>query len=171
MRSAEWLLSLVTTPERAAAMTGDLAETDSPVLPIFVSLLMHRLMDWRVGVLGIAGFVAQLVLGAIPPRFIARWGGTHELLTVPVVLGLKMWFLVLMFAIGWCFEKLRPGGGLAASCALLIVNCVLIFYALPWGHRSLLQIFSLMTHFSGYVLLAMVGAIVARRRSLAVKRA
>ena len=170
MLEAEWILSLVAEPERAAALAGDLAETDSPALPVFLSLLMHRLMDWRVGALGIAGFVAQIVLGAVPPRFIARWG-THELLTVPVVLGLKMWFLVLMFAIGWCFEKLRHGGGLAASCVLLIVNCLLIFYALSWGHRSLLQIFSLMTHFSGYVLLAMVGAIVARRRSLPVKRA
>jgi hypothetical protein len=171
MRKAEWILSLVAEPERAAALAGDLAETDSPVLPVFFSLFMHRLMDWRVGVLAIAGFVAQIVLGAVPPRFIARWGGTHELLTAPVVLGLKMWFLVLMFAIGWCFEKLRRGGGLAASCALLIVNCLLIFYAFSWAHRSLLQILSLTTHFSGYVLLAMVGAIVARRRSLAVKRA
>ena len=100
---AEWILSLATTPERAAATVGDLLERPSgfrlSVLRTFASLVIDGLAasPLRVAGLALVGFVAQYILFlvfALHPRVLTL--RMNESLNAS-------WFLIV-----WASSRMTP---------------------------------------------------------------
>ncbi|MGD1068557.1 MAG: hypothetical protein ABSB15_00325 [Bryobacteraceae bacterium] len=131
---AEWILSLATTPERAAAAVGDLLERPSgfllSVLGTFVSLIIDALVSSPFTFIGWA-VLAIFAQGAL------------SLLDVSIVLLLHQWAPTLHeIEIGYCFWSFVIGHelsrflrerALATYLVFAILNGVLILIeVLTW---------------------------------------
>jgi hypothetical protein len=140
---AEWILTLVTSRDRAASTVGDLTEGAaargiiwfwSAVLRTAASLLWRDLAENPAPVIGLAflGFAVYIGIDLLfdflsgIAFFIAAEVSGHPL--TPGIIGLRIWLavpiLVSSLLIGRMLARLAPGRELAACLAYAIVASV-----------------------------------------------
>jgi hypothetical protein len=155
---AEWILSLATTPERAAATVGDLLERPSgfrlSVLRTFASLVIDGLAasPLRVAGLALVGFVAQYILFlvfALHPRVLTL--RMNESLNAS-------WFLIVL--IGCMFTRVLRERALAACFVLAILNIILTALVILERGRAGVN----MPMLAIFQLPCFVGVVLSRRR-------
>jgi len=179
---AEWILSLVTSPDRAASMVGDLMENAAirgafwfwiGVLRTALSLLWREFSDDPARTMGLAfrGLLLEIVmfaafvicatiLGGMLGAFLSIAGvaaGPHPVLSWLgwALAGIVAWGLI-PFQVGRWLARRAPGRELAPCLGFMLFDLVTSGVGLAWGgtQSSPLQLASeLMTSLSLFVLL------------------
>jgi hypothetical protein len=74
-RLREWILSLVTSSERATTIVGDMAEEGYGTFRCWMAIASHiaHALTPRMIVLGLAGFLVQFLISALPMLLLTRF--------------------------------------------------------------------------------------------------
>src|SRR5262245_54100993 len=191
-RSAEWILSLVTSPDRAAAIVGDLMEDDtdqgrlrfwSAVPFIALSLLGRDLAASPLRMTGLAvlGVVALFLLSGVLGvaahflvfvAFHSAAPGETGFGTAGVLASYARWVssFVAQFVVGRMLARLSPGRELAPCVALtVLVSAVAGAAAIISPAGSDLSLTSsvtlrILSYDVPFVLAVSAGALAVRRR-------
>lgn len=125
----QWILSRITTPERAASIVGDLIESRCDAIRFWTAIGSHLLHAVTPKVLGIAlaGFVAQFVILAIPAALLGIGA-----LAVRLPMYALHWYAVFacaatQLAIGYWFGRSHQNGALLICLIIGLLDCALGF--------------------------------------------
>ena len=130
MRSYEigqWILSQITTPERAACIVGDLLESRCHAIRFWAAIGSHLLHAVTPKVLGAAlgGFVAQFVILAIPAALLGIGA-----LAVRLPMYALHWYAIFACAacqilIGYWIGRSRRNGAVLICLIIGLMDCAL----------------------------------------------
>jgi hypothetical protein len=191
-RIAEWLLSLVMTPERAVATVGDLIEATparsvlsfwASVMSTLLSFVWRELAadPWRLGGLAVRAFVLSLVvmfLGIFLFSIVAgtltvlsgghNWSALGGSAATSVARGLGfLAFVALQFVIGRWLARRAPGREIAACLAFtVLLSIVQLAASLVWPMGALELVLDLTVYQIPNALPLLVGAALIRRARL-----
>lgn len=192
---AEWILSQVTTPERAAATVGDLLESAprhhaawfwTSVVSTAVSFLARDLTGspWRLARLAAAGIVLELAVVVVALGLVGvvvairMWAAMPDasgVLGAASVDSANRWLDVsgsaltigLQFVVGRWLARKAPGQELAACAALMVLESIVGFAAGTASSTSLTATtISLISLQLVWGVPLLAGALTARRSQL-----
>jgi hypothetical protein len=191
-RIAEWLLSLVMTPERAMATVGDLIEATPArhVLSFWASVISTLLSfvwrdlaadPWQLGRLAVRALVLGLVMMFLSVFLFSIVAGTLMVLSgghtwsalggsaassVARCLGILL-VAALQFEIGRWLARRAPGREIAACLAFTVLLSAVGFAGnLVWPTGAREQVLELTVYQIPYALPLLVGAALIRRARL-----
>jgi hypothetical protein len=178
---AEWILSLVTTPERAASTVGDLMESAPSrgrfwfgVLRTAVSLLWRELAanPARMARLAGSGFLVGLVMifvcffVIIPLTLVLSRAGVQDgkvYVSWPFTVGSMFVMILVPFQQGRWVARWSPGQELAACVALTILTAAVDAVLMALRMET---VFQLMLSITSPLIPMFAGALWVRRKRL-----
>jgi hypothetical protein len=130
-RVREWILSLVTTPERAASIVGDMVEDECTTFRCWTAIASHLAHAITPGVIGLVltGFFAQFLLSLtaaialnIGFRFLA-WPVDAKQWQI-LYWGIVPAFLGIQFLTGYGIAYLDQRRALLLGLAVMLLDCI-----------------------------------------------